>query len=485
VDGVLGDAATAIAQYAARPIYCRSDDELCTALIDLQALSCRITATMAAAVHEATGRDLPRRLDATSTVGWLRDLLRISPHDARQLTTLGGVLDTRPVLADAVAAGAVNPAQALAIGRILDDVPPPDYPDAGGDPSTTPGGPATTPGGAGGAGEAAADAATSAPDDPSTTPGGAGAAGADAPSDAAATPDPDVTASLLDKVESTLLGYAARFEPAILHQLGQRVLAHLDPDLHDRRLHERLDREQRRARHRRGLTLSSDGLGGIRITGSLDVEGGAVVAAALQPLATPQRGADGPDLRSAAARRADALIDVCRIALAAGGLPDTGGTPPQLTITIDWDALRRDLAVGQLDTGALLSPETTRRLACTAGLLPAVLDGQSVPIDVGRGRRLLTGATRQAVLLRDRGCAFPGCDRPPRWTDIHHITPWQHGGPTDRDNGVALCGHHHRVIHHPDGWTVQLGADRRPEFLPPPHLDPHRTPQRNPYHPRR
>jgi hypothetical protein len=267
--------------------------------------------------------------------------------------------------------------------------------------------------------------------------------------------------------------------------LGQRVIAHLDPDLHDRRLRERLEREERRARHRRGLTLSADGLGGIRITGTLDTEAAATVTAALEPLATPHRGVDGPDLRSPATRRADALIDICRTALASGGLPDTGGTPPQITITIDWDALRRNLAIGQLDTGTLLTPETTRRLACTAQLLPAVLDSQGVPIDLGRGRRLFTGAARHAILLRDGGCAFPGCDRPPRWTDIHHIIAWQHGGPTDRDNGVALCRHHHRVIHHDGGWTVRIGADKQPEFLPPAHLDPHRTPQRNPYHLRR
>src|SRR5262249_56845279 len=123
-------------------------------------------------------------------------------------------------------------------------------------------------------------------------------------------------------------------------------------------------------------------------------------------------------------------------------LPDNG-SGVQLTITIDWDALHRDVAIGQLDTGALLSPETTRRLACTAQLLPAVLDGNSVPIDLGRTRRLFTGAARPAVLLRDGGCAFPGCDKPPRWAEIHHIVAWQHGGSTDPHNRLARRPHNH------------------------------------------
>jgi hypothetical protein len=178
------------------------------------------------------------------------------------------------------------------------------------------------------------------------------------------------------------------------------------------------------------------------------------------------------------------LVDVCRIALASGGLPDNGGQPPQLNVTVDFDALRREVAVGHLDTGQSLSPSVVRRIACDAQVLPAVLDGASVPIDLGRARRLYSGAARQAILLRDGGCAFPGCDRPPRWTQIHHIVSWLDGGSTDRDNGVALCTHHHRLIHHSD-WTVRRGRDGRPEFIPPRYVDPRQRPQRNPYHDRR
>ena len=368
-------------------------------------------------MREAHGRDLPRRQDATSAVAWLRDLLRITPAEARLLVALGETLDGRPTLADAVVAGTVNAGQASAIGRVLADVP------------------------------------------------------AEEP-------------ALVDKVEAILVHDARQFEPTILRQLGERVLAHLNPELADARLRDRLEREEKQARQRRGFTLSSDGLGGTRISGVLDSESAAIVGAAIEPLAKPMRGDDGPDLRTPAARRADALVDVCRLALASGGLPDNGGQPPQLNVTVDFDALRRGLAVGQLDAGQRLSPATTRRLACAAQVLPVVLNGNGVPIDVGRSRRPYTGAARVAVLQRDGGCAFPGCDRPPRWTDIHHIIAWQHGGATDRDNGVALCGHHHRLIH-TSAWTVQLGSDRRPEFIPPAHVDPCRRPRRNDYHPRR
>ncbi|HEV7898594.1 MAG TPA: HNH endonuclease signature motif containing protein, partial [Planosporangium sp.] len=92
------------------------------------------------------------------------------------------------------------------------------------------------------------------------------------------------------------------------------------------------------------------------------------------------------------------------------------------------------------------------------------------------------GPLRRALILRDRGCAFPGCGRPPRWCDGHHITHWADGGPTTLANAVLLCGFHHRLIHH-SPWQVSINpADGLPEFTPPAYLDPNQRPQRNRYH---
>jgi hypothetical protein len=135
-----------------------------------------------------------------------------------------------------------------------------------------------------------------------------------------------------------------------------------------------------------------------------------------------------------------------------------------------------------LDTGEQLTPETARQLACDARILPIVLGGQSQILDAGRSRRLATGPLRRALIARDHGCTFPGCDRPPRWCNPHHLKHWADGGPTNLDNLALLCGHHHRQIHHNNDWTVQLGADKLPEYLPPPYLDHTRTPRRNMFH---
>jgi hypothetical protein len=173
-----------------------------------------------------------------------------------------------------------------------------------------------------------------------------------------------------------------------------------------------------------------------------------------------------------------------------GTLPAQGSQPTQLVITTRLEPLVGalatragvgtgiDLGAGQLNTGERLSPAMIRRLACDAAILPAVLGGAGQVLDLGRSRRLFSGAIRRALDLRDGGCAFPGCDRAPIWCEEHLLT-WLLGGETTVDNGVLVCRVHHRLLHEPDGWRVRLGADRLPEFIPPPWIDPERKPLRN------
>jgi len=130
---------------------------------------------------------------------------------------------------------------------------------------------------------------------------------------------------------------------------------------------------------------------------------------------------------------------------------------------------------GALDTGAPVDPATVRRWACDAEVVPVVLGSQSEPLDVGRLQRTVTDAMRRALNIRDGGCAFPGCDRPPRRCHAHHIRFWGHGGDTSLDNLVLLCRHHHQVIHH-GHWTVAI-TDGLPWFTPPSWIDPDQQPR--------
>src|SRR6266540_3821149 len=131
-----------------------------------------------------------------------------------------------------------------------------------------------------------------------------------------------------------------------------------------------------------------------------------------------------------------------------------GGEKPHVTVTIDWETLR-GAGTATLGSGVPITAGTARRLACDATVIPAVLGTAGEPLDLGRAARLVSTAQRRALVLRDQGCRFPGCDRPPQWTDAHHLMPWAHGGSTNLDNLVSLCRWHHSAVHE-GGWTLHL-----------------------------
>jgi hypothetical protein len=137
-------------------------------------------------------------------------------------------------------------------------------------------------------------------------------------------------------------------------------------------------------------------------------------------------------------------------------LPTAGhaGTTTEVVVTLSLETLLSELGAARLDTGVRISAAEARRLACEARLIPAVLGSRSVPLDLGRGRRLHSRHQRRALALRHDSCAVAGCERPFAWCEIHHPDPWASGGRTDLDNGVPLCGWHHRRAH--DGrWDLR------------------------------
>ena len=133
------------------------------------------------------------------------------------------------------------------------------------------------------------------------------------------------------------------------------------------------------------------------------------------------------------------------------GLPTTGGTPATLTVNINFDDLKSQIAAATLGTDTRISASEVRRLACNHGILPRVLDGKSQVLDQGRSKRVFTPAQRLAMADRDGGCTYPGCDRPPAWTEAHHIDWWaKDGGATDLERGTLLCARHHHWVHSED-----------------------------------
>ncbi len=182
---------------------------------------------------------------------------------------------------------------------------------------------------------------------------------------------------------------------------------------------------------------------------SLDVEGKAVLEAALGPLSAPKPVDGERDLRSSDQRRGEALVELVRRAVAAG---DSVPTSPkaQIMVTMDFQDLASGLrgagtAIGGSDTGTLLAPETVRKLACSAALIPVVLGTDGEILDQGRMHRLFTPAQTRRLWLRDGGCTYPGCSMPPHWADAHHLVHWADFGadrPGQRSPPLRAAPHH-------------------------------------------
>jgi hypothetical protein len=200
--------------------------------------------------------------------------------------------------------------------------------------------------------------------------------------------------------------------------------------------------------------------GMIRLEAMLDPEAGRIVCAALDALTqSPDRDAEA-DTRTVPQRRADALVDLAHFSLSGGVLPDHGGDRPTVMVTIDYGTIRNQLGdatgIGTLNGpfGPIpITPQTARRLACDADIIPALLATDGTILDLGRSTRTWSTAQRRAARLRDGGCVFPKCRASLNQCDLHHLDFYALGGRTDHDNSAHLCQFHHWLVHHKD-WQI-------------------------------
>ncbi len=261
----------------------------------------------------------------------------------------------------------------------------------------------------------------------------------------------DLGRDVLDHAEVVLVGYCNEFTPTEVRRLGRHVLDVVAPDLVDDHLRRQLENEERRAREKTRLDLSPRGDGTTRITGVIPDLTAAILSRAIEAYTSPRRpdetGVD--DRRTPNQRRGEAFCALIEH-LPVDGLPTQGGSPVTIMVNLDLDQLLDDLGTATLDTGAELSPAEARRLACQHGIIPIVLDSESVPLDLGRSARLFSHHQARAHARTHPTCQADGCTIPWTWCERHHRQPWSRGTPTDLDQLVFLCPHHHHRAHDPD-----------------------------------
>jgi len=307
--------------------------------------------------------------------------------------------------------------------------------------------------------------------------------------------------------ERTLVEAAHSMDARTLTKVGHRVRAWLNEDGTPP-----ADRELAEPVNELHLHVRRDGR--LALRGDFDPEASALITTVLSPLARPRPSDDtGPDPRSAAERQGDALVEVFHLVAAEGALPSEGGEKPHVMVTVPLDTLRTNagrtvtphldrntLGYASPDGNGSRSPvptrrgpgqaildgigpidaESARRIACDARIIPVVLGSRSEPLDLGRASYTVSTALRRALILRDGGCAFPGCDRTHRWCHSHHIRHWADDGPTEPDNLVVV-----RPTSPTDPpLSVDVRHQTRPTRVPPtrirgPHSHP--TPQHSPF----
>jgi Domain of unknown function (DUF222) len=305
-------------------------------------------------------------------------------------------------------------------------------------------------------------------------------ASADAIQSGLSEPAADVPASQLAAAAAQLVTEAETLDPDRLFRRARQLRDELD---------ELGIADRERARHdRRSLrfTRQPDGMG--RLTWLLDPESAAVAAELYDRATSPRRG--GPrfrdDLEATAERiladprtteqlASDVFLELLRHGSDADDSQLLGSGAPSVRVLVTAATMAAGVGHGRLEGQSdPVSLQTVQRLECAGTMMPLLFDNNQ-PLDVGREQRLFTYRQRIALAARDGGCRIPGCDRPPSWTEAHHVKHWvRDGGSTDVADGILLCRHHHMMLHNNDWEIRRRGSDYW--LVPPPDIDPQQTP---------
>lgn len=303
--------------------------------------------------------------------------------------------------------------------------------------------------------------------------------------------------------EAAMVEAARSLPPREIGQVGDRLLAHLDPD-------GSLSHDGDRARNR-GLTVGpQDRQLMSKLTAVLDPATRAMLDVLLEAWAAPGRNnPDDPaspqgaaqdgddqaladdaarrDSRGPAQRRHDALAAMLRQVLSTGSLGDHRGMAAKVVVSMSIDQLETLSGVATTYSGGDIPVDDAVELAKRTSGWIAVLDPERRPLYLGRTRRLASVAQRIAIWLRDRGCTRPGCGAPVSRTQAHHVTDWAAGGPTDVDALTPACHDCHPMVGDgPEQWETVMVPDGpyrgRCAWIPPASLDPQRRPRVNHHH---
>jgi len=276
---------------------------------------------------------------------------------------------------------------------------------------------------------------------------------------------------LLGRAEARLVELAAFHDPAELRRLGDKILEMVAPDLYEEEGRKKLEAAERRAAAQTRLSLRNRGDGTVDLRGRLPESAASRLRTYLDSYTSPRHqamartGCEGGC--EGGARPAVEVIDpatgrrlpqdrVLGEALCAflehadpDRMPLAGGSATKVIVTTRLSDLVAGTGVATLGDGTRIGIGQARRLACTAGIIPAVLGSDSEVLDLGRESRLYDGKQRQALAVGHPVCRAEHCTVSATWCEAHHKKRWSAGGRTDLRDGILLCPCHHHRVHDP------------------------------------
>ncbi|MGN6132205.1 MAG: DUF222 domain-containing protein [Nocardioidaceae bacterium] len=283
----------------------------------------------------------------------------------------------------------------------------------------------------------------------------------------------DLPAGTQGRAEAHLVDLAPSFDVPALRRFGKRLFEVVCPEAAEVEEGRKLAAEEARARRVAHLSMRDNGDGTVEGRFRLPTLHAAVLKKALDALTSPRRLGEGrvdPDTGrklSQAVLHGRGFMDLLEHHLNLKTIPSQHGSPFTLVVTSPLQTLLDGLGAPTLETGDRLSAGEARRLCCKAGIIPMVLDGESMPLDVGRKKRCFDFSQKLVIDQRhraQRGCAASNCDRPPAYCEYHHEIPWSRGGRTDARRGIPLCPPHHHMADHPETWNMRRNTDGSVRF---------------------
>lgn len=193
----------------------------------------------------------------------------------------------------------------------------------------------------------------------------------------------------------------------------------------------------------------------------LGPESSAILAAALAAAMSPD--VEGEPTRSPAEKRANALIDMAQSFLDQGDDGPERRHRPHVNLVVETSASGQ-LTGHVLEGSDVLARSSVLAFLCDCSISRVMRQGSTI-LDYGTATRTIPRPLWNALVVRDTHCRFPGCDRPARWCDGHHVTWFSNHGPTCLDNLVLMCRRHHRLLHR--GWEARIEPDGTLEVTDP------------------